>query len=223
LGFVPEQVVEVPLAEGGITGAPMPLALLCKALDEAGPGEIVLVVSHGDGADALLFRATGEKSARGRRDGGEAGLDIPSYAIYRKLRDFTRAGAEDGAVISNVMFEKEETQNVRLHATHCPKCETVQFPPTAVCVRCRNREELEEVRMARRGTVYTFTKDYLYAAPSPPTVMAVIALDDGARFYCQMTDADAEEVRIGQTVELTLRRLKGGGGMHHYYWKCRPE
>jgi uncharacterized OB-fold protein len=97
----------------------------------------------------------------------------------------------------------------------------VQFPLAVVCVKCHNHDELEEVRMARRGTIFTFTKDYLHSTPNPPTVLAVIDLEDGARFYCQVTDVDAEKIKIGQGVELTLRRLKEGGGMHHYYWKCR--
>ena len=75
--------------------------------------------------------------------------------------------------------------------------------------------------MARRGTIFTFTRDYLYDAPITPTLMAVIELEDGARFYCQGTDMDAQNAAIGQCVELTLRRLREGGGTHHYYWKCR--
>ena len=76
--------------------------------------------------------------------------------------------------------------------------------------------------MRRRGSVFTFTKDYLYSAPVSPVGVAVIELEDGARFYCQLTDVDTETIGIGQRVRLTLRRLKDGGKMHHYYWKCRP-
>jgi hydroxymethylglutaryl-CoA synthase len=221
LGFAPAQVVELPINEGGLTGSPMPLALLCKALETVEPGAMVLNISHGDGADALLFRVTDEKRKDKTLSVDGPSLQIPSYAVYRKRRDFTRTGPEEGAVISNVMIEKEERQNVRLHATRCPKCETVQFPLAVVCVKCHNHDELAEVPMARRGTIFTFTKDYLHSTPNPPTVLAVIDLADGARFYCQVTDVDAEKIGIGQAVELTLRRLKEGGGMHHYYWKCR--
>lgn len=221
IGFAPEKLVEVPLDDGGVTGTPLPFSLLCKALDLAKSGDFILVVSYGDGADALLFRVTDTKQPRPQtRD--SLTLEVPSYGIYRRFRDFTRSAAEDGAVISNVMFEKEEKQNVRLYATRCMNCDTLQFPPTGVCVKCRNREGLQEVRLPRRGTIFTFTKDYLYAAPKLPTVLAVLELEEGARFYCQVTDIDPDKVKIGQNVELTLRRLKEGGGMHHYYWKCRP-
>lgn len=222
LGFQMEQVVDVPVASAGVTGAAMPLALLCAALDRAEPNQLIMVVGYGDGADALLFRAAGGQKKSRAAPSHDRTLDVPTYSLYRKLRDFTRSGTEDGAVVSNVLLEKEDRQNVRLHATRCPRCGTVQFPLSKICVKCQAREGLEEVAMARRGKVFTFTRDYLYLAPNPPTVMAVVELEDGARFYCQMTDVEPDEVKIGQAVDLSLRRMKEGGGMHHYYWKCRP-
>jgi len=223
LGFDTGQLVDVPLEDVGITGTAMSLALLCAALDRAEAGALILVVGYGDGADAVLLRMTGQRPKRAEHPGnGNASIEIPSYAMYRKLRDFNRRGPEDGAVISNVMFEQEERQNIRLHAGRCSSCGTVQFPFAPVCAKCHVRNVLKEVPMARCGAIFTFTKDYLYAGPTQPTVMAVIELGDGARFYCQMTDVEPQKVRIGMPVNLTLRRLKDGGGMHHYYWKCRP-
>src|SRR5207247_6308222 len=131
------------------TSLSMHIAILSKALETVEPGAMVLNISHGDGADALLFRATDEKRKDKTLSVDGPSLEIPTYAVYRKRRDFTRAGPEEGAVLSNVMLEKEERQNVRLHATRCPKCETVQFPLAAVCVKFHNHDELEEVRMAR--------------------------------------------------------------------------
>jgi uncharacterized OB-fold protein len=79
------------------------------------------------------------------------------------------------------------------------------------------------VSLERRGHVFTFTTDSLYASPLPPTVVSVVELVGGGRIYLQMTDVQPEEVKIEMPVELTLRRLSEGGGLHHYYWKCRPE
>jgi 3-hydroxy-3-methylglutaryl CoA synthase/uncharacterized OB-fold protein len=222
LGFAATQLVEPPVQDVGVTGTPMPLGLLCSSLDRAKQGEWILVIGHGDGASAFLFRVIGQPSDHRMQLPDDPTIEIPSYAIYRKRRDFTRRSPEEGAIISSVIFEQEERQNVRLHAGRCSACGTVQFPPSRVCMRCHNCDVLQDVAMARRGTVFTFTKDYLYVGPMQPTIMAVIELEDGARFYCQMTDADPEKVTIGMPVLLTLRRLAEGGGMHHYYWKCRP-
>jgi len=120
-----------------------------------------------------------------------------------------------------VLLRREEAQNVRLHGTLCPRCGARQFPITKVCGACQNREALTETPLARRGRVFTFTKDYLYESPVQPTVMAVVDLEGGGRFLCQMTDIDPETVEIGMEVELVLRRMREGAGDHYYYWKCR--
>jgi uncharacterized OB-fold protein len=50
--------------------------------------------------------------------------------------------------------------------------------------------------------------------------MVVLDLDDGARFYCQMTMG--EEAEIGDRVRLVPRRLHAGGGVVQYFWKATP-
>lgn len=222
LGFSPEQVEDIDFAGIGITGAAMPLFLLAQSLNRAKAGDLILVISYGDGADALLFRATDEIDRRPSPLLAKAPrpLEYPSYQIYRKLRDWTKN--EEGAQISNVLYEKEEPQNVRLHGTRCSRCGAVQFPRTKVCQNCRSSDGLVEVPLSRRGHIFTFTRDYLYDAPVKPTAIAVIDLEGGGRFQCQMTDVEESEIEIGLAVELTLRRMKEGGSMHHYYWKCRP-
>jgi uncharacterized OB-fold protein len=218
LGIEPDRVRDGSALEAGVAGAAMPLIALAQALAAANAGDLVLAVAYGDGADAILLRA-GRQSAPPEPDGKT--IIEKSYARYRKSRDYMRQ-EERGPEISNVLWKKEERQNIRLHGTKCPECGTVQFPITSVCQACRNSAGLREVALGRTGHVFTFTKDFLYDAPVQPTVMVVIDLDGGGRFMCQMTDVDEREVRIGMPVELVLRRLREGGHNHHYYWKCRP-
>jgi len=47
---------------------------------------MILAISHGDGADALLFRASAEKRKDKGLPEGALTVEIPSYAVYRKLR-----------------------------------------------------------------------------------------------------------------------------------------
>ncbi|MBI3697512.1 MAG: hydroxymethylglutaryl-CoA synthase family protein [Acidobacteria bacterium] len=218
LGIPAGRIEDPRLADVGITGAAMPLLLLAQALDRASAGDYILVIGYGDGADAMLFRAVRNGDRRLAPD--PHGIPYPSYQIYRKLRDYLRLRV-GGAEVSNVLWEREETQNVRLHGTRCPRCGLVQFPIARVCSACRNAEGLVEQPLARRGRVFTFTKDFLYEAPIQPTVMAVVDLDGGGRFLCQMTDVDAGGVEIGMEVELVLRRMRESAASHHYYWKCR--
>jgi len=150
------------------------------------------------------------------------GLRFPSYERFRKAREYFRHH-DEGPVVSNVFYEKEEVRAIRLLGTECGECGLRQFPPTRICQRCRSTTGLREVSLGRRGEVFTYTVDWLAASPMPPTVLAVVDVEGGGRLYLQMTDIDPSEVRIGMRVRLTLRRLGAGGGLYHYYWKCRPE
>ncbi len=225
-GFQPNQIQRTFFEHIGITGSSMPFLLLSAALEEARPNDKLLLVGYGDGADALLFEVTDHidqfQVDHPIEEQVSWAIHFKSYELFRKAREFFRHH-EDNLEISNILYGREERQNIRLYGTQCEECGTRQFPMTRVCIACRSTESLKEVRLGRRGRVFTFTTDTLTPSPIPPTVMAVVDLDDGGRLYLQMTDIEPESIRIGMPVELTLRRLNEGRGIHHYYWKCRPE
>jgi hydroxymethylglutaryl-CoA synthase len=53
-------------------------------------------------------------------------------------------------------------------------------------------------------------------------VFAVVDFDGGGRLPLELTDVDAAEVRVGDVVEMTFRRLSTADGIHNYFWKARP-
>ena len=83
-------------------------------------------------------------------------------------------------------------------------------PKPRVCVECGHRGGLDDHRLSRRGTVFTFTNDYLFASPDSPVAHAVVDLGGGGRVFVQMTDCDAEAVEIDLPVELTFRSRTRG-------------
>ena len=91
-----------------------------------------------------------------------------------------------------------------------------------VCLRCRTQEQLDDARIARRGTVFTFTIDNLAPVAEHPMPMAVVDLDGGGRVYFQGTDCAAGDIAVGKRVQLTYRRLHEAGGKRNYFWKVRP-
>jgi hydroxymethylglutaryl-CoA synthase len=224
LGLAESQVQDILFEDVGLTGTAMPLVLLSAALESAQPGEIILVAAYGNGADALVFRVT--DNIRNYRNAipisnQVARVSYASYTQYRKARDYYRQ-ADNGLEISNVFYAKEEHQNVRLHGSECLNCGTRQFPVTQVCVCCRHGDQLREIPLPRSGTVFTFAQDELYPSPFPPTLMAVVDLKGGGRIYCELVDCSPSDVRIGMPVDLMFRKIKEGGGLYHYYWKCCP-
>ena len=84
-------------------------------------------------------------------------------------------------------------------------------------------DDMEPIRLAdTRATIATFTVDRLAYSPSPPIVFAVVDFDGGGRFPVELTDVDADAVRIGDRVAMTFRRLFTADGIHDYFWKAKP-
>lgn len=212
------------LASIGNTGTASPFLALAAALEEAQPGDRLLVVGYGSGADALLFQATERIERRDRGHGVIAQLGAGRPLVhYGKFLQFRRLVETETlkAFTGLPIMQREERQNLRLYGQKCAACGAVQYPRRHLCWRCSGKE-LGEHRLARRGRVFTFTRDHLVPSPDPPTVMVVADLDGGGRFYTQMTDCDPAAVDFDMPVELTFRRFHEGGELANYFWKFRP-
>lgn len=226
LGFDPKsQLVPPAIGAIGSAGTADPLLALAAALDAASAGDWILVAGYGEGADAILLRATDElpkrRAARPWKQALEAKLNLPSYAKYLKLRRIVDVDAT-GEAINNVLEYKELKQDVRLYGSRCESCGMVQYPIARVCIQCKGRDCLADHKLQKTGKIFTFTVDYLIANVEHPLPMAVVDLDGGGRLYLQVTDFEEGEVEIGNPVRLTFRRLHEGGGNHNYFWKARP-
>jgi hydroxymethylglutaryl-CoA synthase len=220
------QLVPSLVGSIGIAGSPDALLLLAAALEKATPGDRIAVAAFGEGAEALLFTA-GEGAGAGAVQPSlaaaiESKLPLPSYEKYLKFRRILGQDETPVELISNVLEHRELKQDVRLYGSRCSACGMVQYPMARVCLACKKREDLEPVKLKKRGKIFTYTVDHLAANLDHPMGMAVVDLDGGGRVYVQTTDCTPEEVQIGAPVELTFRRLHAGGENYNYYWKARP-
>jgi 3-hydroxy-3-methylglutaryl CoA synthase len=212
------------LSQIGNTGVASPLLALAACLEEAEPGDRILLVGYGSGADALLFAATGRVRDLDRTWGVAAqvaaGRPLRHYGKFLQFRRLVETEPVRAFTGLPVM-EREERQDLRLYGQRCRACGAVQYPRRHVCWQCSGKE-LPDHRLSRRGRVFTFTKDHLVPSPDPPTVMVAADLAGGGRFYTQLTDGDPDLVTFDQAVELTFRRFHEGGGLANYFWKFRP-
>ncbi len=231
LGLKAEQVPDHLLSTVGNTGAAMPTLILSSVLEQASPGDKLLVVGYGSGGDALLFEVTEEierEKATGRRGvhghlASKASLE--SYERYMKFRELvaTEAPRRQLPSASAAQIWRNRDDIYRLHGYRCLNCGKVQYPRQRLCISCQSKDQFESVRLAdKKASVFTFTVDFLNADPDPPTVMTVVDFEGGGRAYLQMTDRNPAEVRIEQPVEMTFRRMYEAEGFTNYYWKCRP-
>jgi 3-hydroxy-3-methylglutaryl CoA synthase len=215
---------EPVIGKAGNTGSASPLLGLASALEEARPGDRILVVSYGSGAEALCFQATEliEKVSWQRGVSAQLALDRP-LAHYGKFLLFRRHVETEviKAFSSLPTMVREERQNLRLYGQKCQECGAISYPRRHLCWKCSSRN-LADYKLGRRGKVFTFTKDHLVPNPDPPTIMVSADLDGGGRFYGQLTDCDPAKVTFEMPVELCLRRIHEGEELVNYFWKFRP-
>jgi 3-hydroxy-3-methylglutaryl CoA synthase len=225
IGCGPSVIDHTIVERVGITGTPDPFLGMILAFGRIAPGEFVLVGSYGEGADALLFRATegvrAYRSPHAIAEQLERSVDLPSYEKYLKYRRVLPTDTP-GEPVTNVLEFQELRQDVRLYGSRCLACGRVQYPMARVCLQCGARDKMTDHRLAHRGRVFTFTVDHLSVNIDHPLPMAVVDLEDGGRLYLQVTDAAPEHVRVGAAVELCFRRLHDGGGNYNYFWKAKP-
>ena len=215
---------EPPIARAGNTGAASCLLGLAAALEEARPHDQILVVSYGNGAEALLFAATeavaSYRSARPVVGQLAAGVPLAHYGKFLQFRRHVET--EVIRAFSSVpTMVREERQNFRLYGQKCRDCGAVSYPRRHLCWKCSSAG-LDDYKISRRGRVFTFTKDHLVPNPDPPTIMVSADLDGGGRFFAQLTDCDPAAVGFEMPVELCFRRIHEGEDYVNYFWKFRP-
>jgi hypothetical protein len=90
---------------------------------------------------------------------------LPSYGRYARFRKLVRKETAASDLSSAVVLFRDRKELLPLYGGKCPKCGTVQFPKHRVCIECAHPGGLEEVKLARRGKLFTFTNDYLFDSP----------------------------------------------------------
>ena len=214
------------VGNSGTAFAPM---MLAEALEEAKTGDKILFADYGDGSDAFIFTITDRigkaKSGQGVKGHIESKRLLPNYHKYLRFRSLLPSDTprRPAYTTSVPQLWRDRRQVLSLHGHRCKHCGTVQFPMQRVCIKCQTKDQFDEVELADKpGVVFTYTLDFLVPSPDPPAIMTFIDFEGGGRILCAMTDADPGEVKIGMPVEMTFRRLHEGGGIHNYFWKCRP-
>jgi 3-hydroxy-3-methylglutaryl CoA synthase/uncharacterized OB-fold protein len=237
LGIAPEVLVDDLGAVVGNTGTAHWALMLAAALDDAVPGETIMVVHLADGCDVELWRTTAALVAPGRSRAPtvraqlattRADLDYASFLTWRGFleREPPRRPEPDRPASPPSLrgtqwkfgFVGAQDEGGFIH-----------LPPGRVAVGSGSIDRMTPVPMAdRRATIATFTIDRLAYSLAPPVVAAIIDFDapDGAgtsgRMQVELTDVDPDAVSIGDRVEMTFRRLYTVDDIHNYFWKAKP-
>jgi len=219
----------------GETGTAHPLIMLAHVLEEAKPGERILVTSFGQGADALLFEATdalaGLRPSRGVLGSLARRKEESNYQKYLAFNDLVtierglRAELDKQTALST-LFRKRDML-LGLVGGRCKVCGTLQFPKSNMCVNpnCNAVGTQEDQPFADlTGRVMSFTADQLTYTPDPPQLYGMVTFAEGGRMMLDFTDADAAGIDVGLPMRMVFRvkEVDTARGFTRYFWKATP-
>ncbi len=214
----------------GHTGVAHPLLQLCAALEQATPGQRLLLVGFGQGADALVLRTTdriGKPSART----GVAGHLARRREEHHYMRflsfqglvdiDWGMRAEHDRRTAQSAHYRKRDAINAFVGG-RCSACGTCQFPASHVCVHCGAVDTQAPHRFAdSRARVKTFTEDWQAHSPAPPLMYGSVSFEEGGSVMMEYADFAPGELAVGLALRMAFRikDIDERRGFRRYFWK----
>jgi hydroxymethylglutaryl-CoA synthase len=216
----------------GNTGTPAVLLMLAAALETAAPGDRLLLAGYGDGADVFVLRVT-EAVRRFQQkpfvSGKLAGRAISygQYLTWRGLVPVEASTLPERLPLSLPARWRERRAVAALYGARCKQCGAPQISQIGqtprVCVNCQARDEFEPYKFSdKKGVLFSYAIDQLQPTLNPPGVNGVIDFEGGGRLIAELTDCEADRVRVGLPVEMTFRKMFASRGVNNYFWKAKP-
>lgn len=220
----------------GYAGAAHAPLLLASALEQAKPGERVLLVGFGQGADVLIFEATDAIGAASQRRGVAGSLsDAIVTDSYLRMLSFADGidlewgmRSEKNAKTALSEQYRSSDQIAAFKAGHCQACETVQFPQLEYCVNpdCHApaSQFIQESLVDAPAKVLTYTADWLSYHPAPPLYVGFVQFDNGARVLMEVADVGENGIEVGTPLRMIFRvkERDRARGYSRYFWKATP-
>jgi hydroxymethylglutaryl-CoA synthase len=220
----------------GETGAAHPVVMLANALEEAKPGDKILLVAFGQGCDALLFEATEQLPRLAPRLGVKGHLarrrEETNYAKFLAFNDLVaiergmRAEVDKQTPLSSLYRNRRMLTG--FVGGQCRKCGTLQFPKLNVCVNpnCNAFHSQDDHPFADMpAKVQSYTADRLTYSPDPPHYYGMVVFDEGGRLMIDFTDCDAASVDVAAPMRMVFRikDYDPQRGFTRYFWKAAPS
>ena len=237
LGVEASQIQGNMVTTVGDTGTAYPLMMLVAALEDAKPGDKIMVVSYGGGSDALFFQVTDRiKEIKGEK-GIKANLllkqEFSNYEKYLSFRDLLsiekgiRAEYTEGTTTQMSRLWRQRQAILGLVGSRCQVCATPQYPPQRVCVKpgCGAIDKMQPYRFSdKKSYLFTYTADNLAYTINPPQLYGMVNFEGGGRYWFDLTDCDQDSLKVGMPVKMTFRRkyYDRPRGIHGYFWKAVP-
>ena len=219
----------------GDAGAAHALLMLAHTLEEAKPGQNILLVQFAQGADALLFRVTPQiaelskpKAVEGHLALGKEETNYMKFLGFNGLVELEKGmRAEiDKRTALTVLYRKSDML-LSLIGGKCRVCGTAQFPKTRVCVNpnCKAVDSQDDYSFSEQpGTVLSWSADFLTYSMDPPSHYGMITFAEGGRLMADITDVEQGQIDTGARVRMAFRikDFDPKRGFVRYFWKAVP-
>ncbi len=222
-----------PLAKSaGYGGSAHALAMLAVALEEAAPGDLILLTTFGQGCDAILLRV-GDKPA-GERSARRVVDDMTIEENYTRFLsasgaldiDWGMRAERDNRTAQSVAYNKSR-DTYGFVGGYCQACGTPQFPKSRRCVNpnCNALDSQTDYRFAYlSATIKTYTEDWLAFTREPPLIYGNVNFVGGGAAFLEMCEFGPGEAFVGAPVEMRFRikDFDERRGFRRYFWKAGP-
>jgi len=234
-GIDPTKVRDNLAANVGDTGAGHALLMFVHALEQARPGEKILVVQFAQGADALLFEVTpailelpkrnAVSGSLARRKEETNYLKFLGFNGLIELEKGMRAEVDKRTALT-VLYRKSEML-LSLVGGKCRVCGTAQYPKSRICVNpnCKAVDSQDDYGFSEQpGTVLSWSADFLTSSMDPPSHYGMITFAEGGRLMADITDVEQGQIDTGTKVRMAFRikDFDPKRGFVRYFWKAVP-
>jgi 3-hydroxy-3-methylglutaryl CoA synthase len=220
----------------GESGTSHALVMLVDCLQDAKPGETIMVIGWGQGCDALVFRTTDKLSTMSNRKGIKGHLaHRKEEGNYNKFLAFNNLVEQDGGLRSETdkqtaltTLYRNKEMVIGFVGGKCEQCGTVQYPKARICVNpnCGAINTQEDHRMSETSAmIQSWTADNLTYAPDPPHHFGMVTFGEGGRMMADFTDVDEGGVAVGDEFRMVFR-IKAADekrNFNKYFWKAAPK
>lgn len=235
IGIPPPRVRDNLAGTVGDSGTAHALLMLTHALDDAQPGERILVAQFGQGCDAVLLERTnahaekpgsrGVAGALTRRTEESNYLKYLAFNGLIHLEKGMRAEVDRKTALS--VLHRKTDMLTGLVGGKCRICGTAQFPRARICVNpnCHAADSQDTHSFAEsEGTVLSWSADYLSYSMAPPNHYGMITFAEGGRLMADITDVEPGQIESGARVRMAFRikEFDEKRGFRRYFWKAVP-
>lgn len=218
----------------GDSGVPHGLLLLARVLEQATPGQCIVLAQFGSGAQALVFRVTEAirrfAPARGVSRWLARGVEERHYTRFLsfkgqlQLERGMRGEADRKTALSTAWRHHQALQ--ALVAGRCEVTGSVHFPPSRLSYDATPLQDTQKPHPLadRPARILSWSAEYLSWHPAPPHHYGQIDFEGGGRILMDFTDLEVGEVDAGTAMEMVFRikDIDERRGFTRYFWKATP-